>query len=266
MSAEPSTLLICARVSPGREEAFQQWQVGWQTAVLAASPAVAAIVADPRIADVAGALTVELWPAAPPDQLETVVTARFPSMERLRQWRRGGTHLNLIEQVTKLVEGGLVFQLVGQAAVDYAVRHGVTLVIVTDIKPGKEAEYRAWADRIAKVQATFPGYIGSFVQPPQHNETGWTAVLRFDTAAHLDAWLKSDARAAMLKEGAELVQGFHAQRVDTAFPGPDSSPTGGRRPASFCSRSFRSSCWRSAILIRICTGSIRRSARSSAMC
>ena len=63
-------------------------------------------------------------------------------------------------------------QLVGQAAVEYSVRHGVTMVMVTEIKPGKEAAYRAWADRIQKLQATFPGYIGSFVQPPQHNETG----------------------------------------------------------------------------------------------
>ena len=58
-------------------------------------------------------------------------------------------------------------QLVGQAAVDYSVKHGVTMVMVTDIKPGKEAAYRAWADRIQKLQATFPGYVGSFVQPPQ---------------------------------------------------------------------------------------------------
>ncbi len=122
-----------------------------------------------------------------------------------------------------------------------------------------EAAYRAWADRIQKLQATFPGYIGSFVQPPQHNETGWTTVLRFDSAAHLDGWLKSDARAAMVKESEPLVQGFHAQRVDTSFPGwvpqrsrrPASRPTGGRRQPSFCSRYFQSSCWSSAFSIRI---------------
>ena len=109
-------------------------------------------------------------------------------------------HRKLIEQVAPLAEGGLVMQLVGQAAVEYSVRHGVTMVMVTEIKPGKEAAYRAWADRIQKLQATFPGYIGSFVQPPQHSETGWTTVLRFDSAEHLDGWLKSDARAAMVKE------------------------------------------------------------------
>ena len=119
-------------------------------------------------------------------------------------------------------------QLVGQAAVDYTVAHGVTMVIVTEIKPGKEAAYRAWADRIQKLQATFPGYLGSFVQPPQHKETGWTTVLRFDSAANLDGWMKSPARAAMVKESEDLVAGFHAQRVDTSFPGwaPNDPATG----------------------------------------
>jgi len=114
-----------------------------------------------------------------------VVTARFPSVDALRQWRRGEQHRRLIEQVTPLTEGGLVMQLVGQAAVEYSVRHGVTMVMVTDIKPGMEAAYRAWADRIQKLQATFPGYIGSFEQPPQHRETGWTTVLRLHAAEDL---------------------------------------------------------------------------------
>jgi antibiotic biosynthesis monooxygenase (ABM) superfamily enzyme len=214
VSSEPSTLLLCARILPGRDKAFAQWQIAWQTAALAA-----------------GALSVEFWPPAAPDQLEAVVTARFASIDDLRKWRRGEQHRALVEQATPLVEGGLVMQLVGQAAVEYSVRHGVTMVMVTDIKPGKEPAYRAWVDRIQKLQATFPGYIGSFVQPPQHNETGWTTVLRFDSAAHLDGWLKSEARAAMVKESEPLVQGFHAQRVDTSFPGwVPSDPATGKPP------------------------------------
>ncbi len=78
MSGEPSTLLLCARIRPGRDQEFGQWQVSWQTAALAA-----------------GALSVEFWPPAPPDQLEAVVTARFPSVEALRKWRRGEQHRKL---------------------------------------------------------------------------------------------------------------------------------------------------------------------------
>jgi antibiotic biosynthesis monooxygenase (ABM) superfamily enzyme len=122
-------------------------------------------------------------------------------------------------------------QLVGQAAVDYSVKHGVTMVIVTEIKPGREAEYRAWSERIQKVQAKFPGYIGTFVQPPQHKETGWTTVLRFDSAASLDRWLHSAERAAMIEESEDLTEGFRAQRVDTSFPGwVPNDPTTGKQP------------------------------------
>jgi antibiotic biosynthesis monooxygenase (ABM) superfamily enzyme len=215
VSEDVSTLLLCARVSPGGNDAFGQWQIRWQTAALSA-----------------GAQSVEFWPPAPPDQLESVSVARFASMDSLRKWRRGDKNGALIAEVAPLVEGGLVMQLVGQAAVDYAVRHGVTIVMVTDIKPGKEVAYRAWVDRIQKLQATFPGYVGSFVQPPQHKETGWTTVLRFDSAANLEKWLKSDARAAMVKESEDLVQGFHAQRIDTSFPGwVPNDPTTGKPPS-----------------------------------
>lgn len=211
MSNETSTLLVSARARPESGSAFAEWQARWQSAVLAS-----------------GALSVEFWPPAPPDQLESVAVARFASEDALRQWRRGEANRALVTEAEPLVEGGVVMQLVGQAAVDYAVKHGATMVIVTDIKPGKEAEYRAWADRIQKLQATFPGYIGSFVQPPQHQETGWTTVLRFDSEPHLDAWLKSDQRTAMLKQSEALVTGFRAQRVDTSFPGwvPNDPATG----------------------------------------
>ncbi|MBK5197786.1 MAG: antibiotic biosynthesis monooxygenase [Methyloceanibacter sp.] len=203
MGDDVCTLLLCARVRPGSEAAFAQWQVRWQSSVLASL----------------GALSVEFWPSAPPDQMEVVALARFTSVDALRKWRRGDRNRELVAEVAPLVEGGLAMQLVGQAAVEYSVKHGVTMVMVTDIKPGKEAAYRAWADRIQKLQATFPGYIGSFVQPPQHNEPGWTTVLRFDSAANLEGWIKSEARAAMVKESGDLVEGFHAQRVDTSFPG-----------------------------------------------
>jgi antibiotic biosynthesis monooxygenase (ABM) superfamily enzyme len=203
MSDEPSTLLVCARVRAGCAAEFAQWQGRWQSALLASCDT----------------LSVEFWPPAPPDQLETVGLVRFSSMGALRLWHRGDRNRALIEDVAPQVEGGLVLQLVGQAAVDYSVAHGVTMVMVTEIKPGKEAAYRAWADRIQKLQATFPGYLGSFVQPPQPGQNGWTTVLRFDSAANLDSWIKSPARAAMVKESDDLVARFHAQRVDTSFPG-----------------------------------------------
>jgi antibiotic biosynthesis monooxygenase (ABM) superfamily enzyme len=207
-----ATLLLCARVRPECADEFRQWHVRWQTAVLA-SP---------------GALSFEFWPPAPPDQEEAVTLSRFENEGALRTWRRSETNRHLVAEAASFAEGGIVMQLVGQAAVAYYVQRGVTFVVVTDIKPGKEKEYRTWADKIQKVQETFPGYIGSFVQPPQHKETGWTTVLRFDTGQHLTAWQNSPQRAALIDEASPLVERFKAQRVDTSFPGwvPNDPATG----------------------------------------
>jgi antibiotic biosynthesis monooxygenase (ABM) superfamily enzyme len=212
VSSNPSTLLICARVLQGREAAFAEWQGRWQSALVAS----------------ADASSVELWPSVPPDQQEVAAVARFTSIDALRRWRRGEVNRQLVDEAAVLVEGGIVMQLVGQAAVEYTATRGATMVMVTQIKPGKEAAYRAWANRIQKLQATFPGFIGSFVQPPQRGEVDWTTILRFDSAANLERWLKSDARAAMVKESEDLVGGFLAQRVDTSFPGwiPNDPATG----------------------------------------
>ena len=143
VSDDPSTLLLCARVRPGREADFAKWQGRWQSALLASLDA----------------LSAELWPPAPPDQQEMVGLARFASIDALRQWRRGEVNRKLVDEVAPLVEGGLVMQLVGKSAVEYSVAHGATMIMATEIKPGKEAAYRVWADRIQKLQATFPAAL-----------------------------------------------------------------------------------------------------------
>jgi antibiotic biosynthesis monooxygenase (ABM) superfamily enzyme len=190
-------------VLPSKEGDFSQWRVRWQSAVLTAP----------------GAVNVEYWPPTPPDQIESVIAATFETNDALRAWRRSEMNAALVAEAETMVQGGIVAQLAGQATSEYMARSTTTEVIITDIKPGKEALYREWFDRIQKAQEGFAGYLGSFVQPPHQKERGWTTVLRFDTAEHLEGWLSSDVRQQLLREGEDLIIGFHAQRVDTSFPG-----------------------------------------------
>lgn len=209
-----STLLLCARVRDGSEADFKSWQVRWQAALLRTP----------------GAQSVEEIPSNP-DQDETVTVARFGDPDALRAWRHSDANRALIDEARAFVDGGTLMQLTGKGALEYYVQHTATEVIITRIKAGREDAYRAFADRIQRVQQNFPGYIGSFVQPPHQHETGWTTVLRFDTVDHLDGWLKSPERAALLKESDDLIEGFEAQRVDTAFPGwVPADPATGRPP------------------------------------
>ncbi|MHB8461745.1 MAG: antibiotic biosynthesis monooxygenase [Vulcanimicrobiaceae bacterium] len=203
MSEAPSaSLILCARVLPDRAGDFIDWCACAQTEILAE----------------AGVQSFEYWPPTP-DQEEAVVLVRFVSVPDLRRWRASEGNNRLVSDASEFVAGGVVMQLAGQAAAEYYVQHSATEVIITKIKPGSEADYRAFADKIQKVQQTFHGYLGSFTQPPHEKEAGWTTVLRFDSAANLDAWLDSQERAALLKESETLIDGFHAQRVDTSFPG-----------------------------------------------
>lgn len=209
-----ATLLLCVRVSEGKEAEFHAWHARWQREMLQ-SP---------------GAQSFEEIPQTP-DQDETVGVARFATVDALRVWRHSDKNRALIDEVREHVHGGVVMQLTGKAAVEYYLQQSATEVIITHIKPGKEAEYRDFADKIQRAQQTFPGYIGSFVQPPHHNETGFTTVLRFNAVRDLDRWLESPQRAALLKEAEDLIDGFEAQRVDTSFPGwVPADPATGRAP------------------------------------
>jgi hypothetical protein len=218
-----SSVVLCARVLPGKEKRFREWCGRWQAAMLE-SP---------------GSESFELLPPTP-DQDETAAVARFSTVDASRVWRHSEENQALIDEAKPLVEGGLLMQLTGKAAIEYYVQHSATEVIITQIKPGSEEKYRAFAVRIQKAQERFPGYVGSFVQPPHHKEMGWTTVLRFDSVGHLNAWMQSPQRAALLKESENLIEGFEAQRVDTSFPGwVPADPATGRPP----------SIWKTAALV-----------------
>jgi uncharacterized protein len=221
-----STLLVAVRVRAGRENDFRTWQARYQNEMLA-SP---------------GGESFEVIPQTP-DQDELVAVARFATVDGLRVWRHSEANRSLVEQAREFAEGRIVMQLTGKAAAEYYVQHSATEVIITRIKPGKEAEYRAFADRIQRAQQRFPGYIGSFVQPPQHRESGWTTVLRFGAVRDLERWLNSAERAALLEESKDLVESFEAQRVDTSFPGwVPADPATGRPP----------NMWKTASLVLLC--------------
>ena len=60
----------------------------------------------------------------------------------------------------------------------------VSAVITTRVKPGQEAGFRAWEQRIAKAQARSPGFQGYRFEPPIPGvQDDWLAILRFDSEA-----------------------------------------------------------------------------------
>ena len=209
---------MSARVRESDAAQFGAWRARLQQAVLA-SP---------------GCLSCELVAASLPEQQDPVTVVGFDSTTALRGWLESPARRDLVAEGGTLTQGGWIAEIAGGAAAEYRLKGLATEVIVTDVKPGRESEYRAWAGRIERAQAAFPGYSGSFVQPPQAGETGWTTIMRFATVAELDGWLKSPERERLLEEARELIDRELVHRVDASFPGwAPNDPATGKPPPTW---------------------------------
>jgi antibiotic biosynthesis monooxygenase (ABM) superfamily enzyme len=220
-SSPTNTAILVAKfqLRPDAENPFAEWQARALT----------------HAAGFDGFLNSEITPS---DQgLAWNVLLRFADSARLEAWRKSETWHRLLDDAAPL--------LAEKSSIEIEVKEGeggsgVVEVIITQVKAGKEAAYREWETRIQQAQSKFPGYRGSYVQPPVSGELGWTTLMRFDTAKQLDAWLKSPERAALVKEAESLVDYAHLQRMGTSFPGWfPTDPKTGKGPPN----------WKAAMLV-----------------
>jgi hypothetical protein len=90
-----------------------------------------------------------------------------------------------------------------------------TVVLVQGrVKPGRENEYLRWQTEIDDECRTFPGFEGCEVIPPVPGiQENHVVIYRFDSFPHLDAWLHSDARQALLARSQGLFASEPRQHV-----------------------------------------------------
>ncbi|MEO7865541.1 MAG: antibiotic biosynthesis monooxygenase [Sphingomicrobium sp.] len=213
-------LLAKFHLRPGTDEEF----TAWQTRALS------------RAAGADGFVSSEVTPASALSPA-WAVKLRFRDTPMLDSWRQSPDWQSLLDETQGL--------LAPKSAIETEVTEtgpdgGVVEVIVTRVKPGKEAAYRDWETRIQQAQSKFPGYLGSYVQPPIAGELGWTTLMRFGSAEQLDSWLKSPERTALLKDAQPLIDYAHLQRVDSSFPGWfPTDPSTGKGPPN----------WKAAMLV-----------------
>jgi hypothetical protein len=81
----------------------------------------------------------------------------------------------------------------------------VTIVVRRRVKVGREKDYEAWLEHLTKsVADKFAGYLGAEFHRPAGAGGEYRSVFRFDSVEHLDAFERSDFRAAMLAEAAPM--------------------------------------------------------------
>jgi uncharacterized protein len=102
----------------------------------------------------------------------------------------------------------------------------VTTTVTRRIKPGHETAYEQFLAGISGAARAFPGYLGVEVfRPAPGGDREYRMVYRFDSAAHLRAWLDSAEHTAWLARAEPHVAGPIQSQVLTGLEGWFTLPT-----------------------------------------
>jgi antibiotic biosynthesis monooxygenase (ABM) superfamily enzyme len=146
-----------------------------------------------------------------------VIVQRFASLDAARDWLGSEDRRRLVDQAQPWLVGQDDIHVVEDGAAPRA-SSPVSAVISERVAPGQEDAYRAWQRRIAAAQARFPGFEGYKLVPPVPGvQDDWVTILRFDSEAHLDAWLRSPERRQLIAEATAFAGETHARTVRTGF-------------------------------------------------
>jgi antibiotic biosynthesis monooxygenase (ABM) superfamily enzyme len=200
-AAQAVTIVIQTRVLPNREQEFMSWQHHLSEAV----------------ARFPGFIDQQAMPPAPPTQLDWVILQKFASAEQAQAWLQSPERLRLVAEGQPLLVGQDDIHLITG---DQSSRppDTVSAIISMTIKPGQETAFRAWNQKITGAEAQFPGFLGHRLEPPIPGvQNDWVTVLTFDSDAHLNAWMGSPERQALLKEFAPYTADLHARTVRSGF-------------------------------------------------
>ena len=193
-----ATVIIGQRLRPGCEEVYLVWQHELNRISSGYPGFIAAEVAPPT--------------AVQPDW---TVIYRFDTIANLRAWLNSATRQDRLAQGRQYLEGPPTQQVMrgGAKAPDEL----VTAVVTHRVAPEQVQEFLKWQDRLREAESKFPGFRGSeLFRPIPGVQDEWTAMYRYETAADLDAWLKSPERQQLLGQGHQF-EDFELRTIDSSF-------------------------------------------------
>ncbi|KOX48354.1 MULTISPECIES: antibiotic biosynthesis monooxygenase [Methylobacterium] len=213
------TIVTQTTIRPESADAFARWQSDTH-AVVATFP---------------GFIEQQLIPPRPPLQVDWVILQRFSGLEQARAWLGSPERQARIEGATPMLVGRDDVHIVKDDA-SAARTSPVSAVISTRVKPGLEAAYLKWEQKIAAAQSKAPGMQGYRFEPAVPGvQEDYVAILRFDGEANLQTWMDSPERRALVAEAAPLTAEFHTRTVQSGFEQwfRTVAPAGGPAPAAW---------------------------------
>jgi uncharacterized protein len=191
----PATVVIAQRMKHGRQDDVRRWQEDVNRAVAA----FAGYVGN----DVVASADADEW----------TVIYRFDA----KPHRVSG--LANPEREAVLRRGADLFD--GPASQHVLVRDDgaglVTVVVSHPVDPADEDTFLAWQERVTDAERKFAGFRGAeLFRPVPGLQDEWTALYRYDTDEHLNAWLESTERKRLLEQGRRF-NDFRLHRISSPF-------------------------------------------------
>jgi len=201
-AAPPSaTVVIAQKVRPGRDKEYLSWQAEMNE-LCGTFP---------------GYEAAEVVPPVEGVQNDYVVVFRFDTFPHLDGWLKSDAHRTLLARGQDFFVGDARQHVV---AAPHTATAAAGMVVSTRVKPGREAEYRAWQTTIDEEAARFPGFLGNEVFPAVPGlQEEWVVVVRFDSATHLQSWLESEPRRRLNQQAARLWDEASVESFGGGFPG-----------------------------------------------
>lgn len=194
------TVVVARTPAVGREAEFEGWLRGLLEVAREAP----------------GHVSSDLQPPDDAHPGEWVVVYQFTDTDTLDGWLHSPVRAELMREAADLVDGPPREQVVALAQGP----DPVTGVASFRVRPGEEQRYAELHARLVQRLAGFPGFLQSEVFEPVAGVQDETVVLfSFDSREHLDAWLGSDARRAMLAEIEPFLEGDRTVNVVGGFAG-----------------------------------------------
>ena len=194
------TVVVARRPVAGREAEFETW--------------LRRLAAEARSAP--GHVSADIQPPNAVHPGEWVILYQFVDGDSLHAWLDAPVRAELLRDGDGLVDGPAREQVVALGTAP----EPVTGVASFRVRAGEEERHAAVQARLAERLTTFPGFLRSEVFPPVPGVQDDTVIVfSFDDRRHLDAWLASDERRAMLAEIEPLLEGERTVNVVGGFAG-----------------------------------------------
>jgi antibiotic biosynthesis monooxygenase (ABM) superfamily enzyme len=88
-----------------------------------------------------------------------------------------------------------------------------TVIISQRVRPGSEQAFEVWQQELNREASKYPGFLAAEINPPTAVQHDWVVIYRFDSVAHVQAWINSATRAQRLVDGAQFFDGPGTQQV-----------------------------------------------------